>query len=181
MTPPGSICSVQNQVVEILQNVEPSSQAIVQETIDNIESTIRKNILETLHSSVDPVMLRQFKLMNPNAYEEILATFGFFEKNPDEIEIDSTAKAITDFCSLQNRLMGLVVTLAPEQQAVLLRIIGQLTMALKPKIPKIVTVLLIENRGNLQAIFQANPKVASQFEKLINQYAANSLMSSFGK
>lgn len=178
----GSICTVQSQVVQILQNVEPSSRRLVQETIDSIETTVRESILETLKTSVDESMLRQFKALNLGAYEQILAMFGFTDSSDgSSIEIDRSAGAITDFCTLQSRLMNLVRTLPTDQQAMLLRTIGQLTSALKPQVPQIVTEILIDNRTNLQNIFQSNPMVAAQFEGLINQYASTGLLSAFGK
>lgn len=175
-----SVCSIQSQAMQILQNVDSSSQPLVQQTIGNIERTIRKTILDTMQTSVDQSSIQAFKYMNPGAYNQILYMFGFIDSGAG-IQIDPNAAPITDFCQLQNQLLGMLQSYPPEQQALVVNIIRQLNKALKPQVPGLITQVLLENRTNLQTIFQANPLVANQLEGLINEYASSGLLSAFGK
>jgi len=153
----------------------------VQETINNAEQTIRQNVLQTLQTSVSQTSISQFKAANPTAYNQILTMFGYMDSN-GVIQVNPNAATITDFCGLQSQLSSLVQTLPPSQQNLLINnILGPLSSALKPQVPQILTQILLQNRENLQEIFQANPAVASQFEGLINQYASSGLLSAFGK
>lgn len=181
-----AVCSVQTQALQILQNVDPSSQSLVQQTIKNVEQSVRQTILNTLYSNVDPTLVSSFKNLNPSAYTQLLSMVGFVDTGSgptatQTIQVDPNAAVITDFCGLQDQMNTLIKSLPLDQQTLLMNIVKTVNAALQPQMPGIITQLLIQNRENLQAIFSANPDAASAFFGLINHYSNNNMLSAFGK
>ena len=176
-----NLCELQNQVRQILQQVQPEQQSLVDDTISSIGLTLRQDLVDTIESSVDTDTLKAFRTLELGSYKNLLRILGLVEDNTHLIQVDRSTKSFNnDVCLLQIQLINEFQSTRPQTQQTLLKIYSQLNDAFKSQMPRILQEIYAQNRLNIGQIFQNNPDVFNQFRQLFGNFFAGGLISLFG-
>lgn len=174
-----TLCDLQNQAQQILLNVKPAQQQMVNETINNIALTLRQEIVNIFDSSVDPATLNAFKSVEPQGYTNLLNILGLVDNN-GQVQVNRMAPANNDLCLMQSQLINLTLTLSPQGRQLFSQMFTQFNSAFKAQTPRILQEIYMQNRYNIGQIIQNNPDVFYQFRQLFGGYfSGGSLLNKF--